>query len=292
MKKIWVCGSSGMLGSHIVNLLNQKQIPFIPSRSSEVDITKLDQVSDFVRFNKFTHIINCAAYTQVDKAESEPKDAYEVNAKGPHHLAIAARRHSVERFLHVSTDYVFPGSGHVPYDENHLCSPIGAYGMSKFAGELKVLDEFDRSCILRTSWLFGHPGNNFVEKILRLMCERETLNIVSDQIGRPTYCQDLAEAILGIINEEGVFHFANSKETSWFQFTQEIYNQAQALGFPLTIKSIQPVLTKDYPTPAKRPAYSALCTNKIEQVLGYAPRPWTEALQDYLIRLKKHQNSI
>jgi dTDP-4-dehydrorhamnose reductase len=291
-KKIWICGAAGMLGSHFQRLLTERQIPFVANDYKELDITQLDPVSDFVRKQQISHIINCAAYTQVDKAEEEQKQAYLINAMGPHHLAIAARRHGA-KLIHFSTDYVFDGSSRLPYTEEHVCAPIGAYGMSKWAGEVKVLNEHSRSCVIRTSWLYGLPGKNFVETMLRLMNEREALRVVSDQIGRPTYCQDLAEAALDLLelDQEGVFHFANSSETSWYQFAREIYSQAKEVGFPLKVQLIESITTKDYPTPAKRPAYSTLSTKKLEQVLGRTPRTWKEALRDYLVKYKHYQES-
>lgn len=290
MKKIWICGALGMLGSHFSRLLSQRKIPFVANDYQDIDITDLDKVSDFVRTQKISHIINCAAYTQVDKAEVEQRQAYLVNAVGPHHLGIAGRRHGA-RVLHFSTDYVFDGKGRTPYSEEHNCTPLGAYGMSKLAGEIKLLDEHEHVCIIRTSWLFGFPGKNFVETMLRLMNEKEQLRIVYDQTGRPTYCQDLAEAALDLLDEEGVFHFANAFETSWFQFAKEIHRQAKDLGFPLKMKTIEPIPTHEYPTPAKRPAYSTLSTKKIEEYLGRTPRPWQEALYDYLMNLKNYQKT-
>jgi dTDP-4-dehydrorhamnose reductase len=290
MKKIWVCGSLGMLGSHIKRLLDKRKIANVANDYQDVDITDLNNVSDFVRTQKITHIINCAAYTQVDKAEIEQKQAYQVNALGPHHLGVAARRHGA-RVLHFSTDYVFDGKGRTPYSEEHYCTPMSAYGMSKLAGEIKLLDEHQQACIIRTSWLFGLPGKNFVSTMLSLMNEKEQLRIVSDQIGRPTYCQDLAEVALELLDEEGVFHFANASETSWFEFAKEIHRQAKKLDFPLKLKNIEPITTKEYPTAAQRPSYSTLNTTKIEEFLGSAPRPWQEALSDYLVNLKNYQKT-
>lgn len=288
MKKIWVCGASGMLGSHFKHLLAEQKISFVANDYQQVDITKLDTVSDFVRVEKISHIINCAAYTQVDRAEKEQKEAYLINALGPYHLAVAARRHGAH-VIHFSTDYVFSGKAKTPYIEEDSCSPLGAYGMSKLAGELKLLDEQKHACIIRTSWLFGLTGKNFVETMVRLMQEKEELKVVSDQIGRPTYCQDLAEVTLNLLEEEGVFHFANALETSWYQFAQEIYLQAKELGYLLSLKSLQPIKTKEYPTPAQRPFYSTLNTSKIERLLGSAPRSWKEALKEYLIAYQKNQ---
>lgn len=291
MKKIWICGASGMLGSHFKRLLTNRKIPFIANDHQRIDITDLDSVSDFIRINKISHVINCAAYTQVDKAEIEQKQAYLVNAIGPHYLGIAGRRHGA-RVLHFSTDYVFDGKGRSPYSEDHYCTPISAYGMSKLAGEIKLLDEHQRSCIIRTSWLFGIPGKNFVETMLGLMSEKDQLRVVYDQIGRPTYCQDLAEVALELLDEEGVFHFANAFETSWFQFAKEIHRQAKELGFPLKMKTIEPIPSHEYPTVAKRPPYSTLSTKKIEGYLGTAPRPWQEALYDYLMNVKNYQKNV
>lgn len=288
MKKIWICGSRGMLGSHFKRLLEERNIPFVANDHEVLDITDLDTVSDFVRLQKISHIINCAAYTNVDKAEEEPKQAYLANAIGPHHLGIAARRHGA-RVLHISTDYVFDGKSRTPYTEDSYCTPLGAYGMSKLAGEIKLLDEHEHSCIIRTSWLFGFPGKNFVSTMLRLMNEKEQLKVVHDQIGRPTYCQDLAEAGLELLDEEGIFHFANSFETSWYKFASEIHRQACELGFPIKTKSIEPILARDYPTLAKRPAYSTLSTKKIEEYTRRTPRPWQEALSDYLINVREFQ---
>ena len=290
MKKIWVCGALGMLGSHFTRLLDKGKIAFVANDCQDIDITDLNQVSDFVRTQKITHIINCAAYTQVDKAEIEQKRAYLVNAVGPHHLGIAGRRHGA-RVLHFSTDYVFDGKGRTPYSEDHYCTPTGAYGMSKLAGEIKLLDEHSHACIIRTSWLFGLPGKNFVETMLRLMNEKEQLSVVYDQTGRPTYCQDLAEAALELLDAEGVFHFANAFETSWFQFAKEIHRQALKLNFPLKVSNIEPIPTHEYPTPAQRPTYSTLSTKKIEEHLGRFPRPWQEALYDFLISLKDYQKN-
>lgn len=279
MKKIWVCGSSGMLGTYIVKLLPEGHI------SQKIDITDREAVSDFVRTNKITHIINCAAYTQVDQAEVEQSQAYQINAMGPQNLGISARKYGA-RLLHFSTDYVFDGKGNFPYKEEHSCCPISAYGMTKWAGEVKLLDELPKGCIIRTSWAFGHPGKNFVETMLRLMKEKEHLRVVFDQIGRPTFCKDLAEVALELLDEEGIYHFANASETSWFAFAKEIQLQASQLNFPLKAKIIEAIPTSEYPTPAKRPAYSTLDTKKIEKALGKAPRIWQVALHEYLKGIK------
>lgn len=281
MKKIWIPGGTGMLGSHLSRMLMKKNVPYVANDFQTVDITRLEDVSDFVRTEKITHIINCAAYTQVDKAETEEKLAYFVNAIGPHHLAVAARRHGAH-LLHLSTDYVFDGKGKKPYDEEHRTAPVNAYGMTKLAGEIKILDELESASIIRTSWLFGFPGKNFVETMIRLMSEKEELKIVADQIGRPTYCEDLAAVCLQMLDSSGIYHFANESETNWHSFALEIEKQAKATGWSFRTKAIQPISTKEYPTPAIRPHYSTLDTKKIEAYLGIRPRKWQDALSDYL----------
>lgn len=281
-RRVWICGANGMLGSHFQRLLGEKQIPFLANGHRQIDITDRDAVAAFVRVQKITHIINCAAYTQVDKAESEPEFAYKANAMGPAHLGLAARKYGA-RVIHFSTDYVFNGFGKQPYKEEQICSPLGAYGMSKLAGEVKLLDVLPEACIIRTSWLFGHPGKNFVDTMLKLMSQRDSLRIVVDQIGRPTYCQDLADAALEMLDLPGLFHFANQGETSWFDFASEIQRQALDRGVLIKPCALEPIPTSGYPTPAKRPAYSSLNTNKIEQQLGRCPRSWQAALSDYLL---------
>ncbi len=287
MKKIWICGGSGMLGSHFNRYLKEKEIPFVSTNSKEIDITDLGTVSDYVRTQKITHIINCAAYTNVDKAETEQKQAYLINAIGPYNLGVAGRRHG-SRVIHFSTDYVFDGLGKSPYTEEHICTPISAYGMSKLAGELKLLDEHRHACVIRTSWLFGYPGKNFIDSILKLMSERDSISVVGDQIGRPTYCQDLVEATLPLIDETGIFHFSNAFETNRHRFAKEIYRQACDLGYPLKECQIECISSLAYPLPAKRPLYSVLSTKKIEKILGYPPRSWQVCLQDYLQANKEH----
>jgi len=288
MKKIWLCGSSGMLGSHVKRLLVKRGEDFVATDRDRVDITDMKEVLGFVRSGNITHILNCAAYTNVDQAELEQKAAYLINAVGPHHLGLAGRQYGA-KVLHFSTDYVFDGKSSDPYEENHACSPLGAYGISKLAGEFKLLDENPHACIIRTSWLFGYPGKNFVETMLRLMEDQKEVRVVSDQVGRPTYCGDLAEAAFDLLEQEGLFHYANTLETSWYDYAREIHRQAKQMGLPLKVEAIEPISSQEYPTAAKRPVYSTLCTRKVEKVLGRKPRPWQDALSDYLSLRKTTQ---
>lgn len=288
-----------MLGQAVAARLTDLALPF-DATDQELDITDLARVGDYAEANRFTHVINCAAYTAVDQAESQAVVAHAVNAEGPHHLALAASRIGAA-LLHVSTDYVFDGRARQPYREDDACNPLGAYARSKRDGELRVLetlahDPGGRSVyILRTSWLYGEGGPNFVATMLRLMAERRELRVVADQRGRPTYTRDLAEAAVSLLGldasasrpaaDSGVYHFANRGETSWHEFAMAILEYGRQRGYPLIAEAIEAIATADYPRPAPRPAYSVLATDKIEAVLGRAPRPWQDALRDYLDRV-------
>lgn len=279
---MWIVGSKGMLGSHFERMLERRNIPFVGEREQFVDITHSPSIEEFVNQHQVTHLINCAAYTLVDKAESETALASLVNGEGVANLGKIAKKKNLP-LIHFSTDYVFDGLSQQPYEEDHPCRPVNAYGMTKWEGEVRLLQECPQACIIRTSWLFGYPGKNFVETILKLIQERETLKVVADQFGRPTYCEDLAEAALSLLKYSGVYHFANANQTSWYHFAQEIHHAAKALGLPLSLKTLEPISTVQYPTPAKRPAYSVLSTKKIEDVLPFKIRPWQEALKEYLV---------
>lgn len=283
MKNIWILGASGMLGSHFERLLKSNNSSFMGQEAERIDITDLNALRQFVQKHAITHIINCAAYTQVDKAESEAERAFQVNAIGPENLGIISKESGV-KIIHFSTDYVFNGESATPYEEEHPCAPINAYGFSKWEGEKRLLKHAPNACVIRISWLFGHPGKNFVSTMLKLMREKEILRIVSDQFGCPTYCQDLAETTLKLLDHAGIFHYCNSSPTSWYHFANEIYHIARAYGMPLAVKSIEPIPTEQYPTPAKRPAYSTLNTKKLETLLQEKPRPWQEALKEYIIQ--------
>jgi dTDP-4-dehydrorhamnose reductase len=288
-----------MLARAIQQQLTKLGIEYIGT-DRELDIRDSAAVRDFMRDGSFTHVINCAAFTQVDDAEMQSDLAYEINATGPRHLAehAASTRASL---LHFSTDYVFDGSADSPYKEEAPTGPKGAYGRSKLAGEQHVLASADATQpttrgvhVVRTSWLFGEGGGNFVATMLKLMASREELRVVTDQVGRPTYTADLAAAALllagilpsGTQHANGVYHFANSGVTNWWGFANEILRQAGEFGFPLKTRSILPVSTQEFPRPAPRPAYSVLDTGRFEAIAECAPRPWSTALAEYLANLK------
>jgi dTDP-4-dehydrorhamnose reductase len=274
----------------------------VAATDRELDIGDAAVVAQFARAGGFAHIINCAAYTRVDDAETDEAAATAVNASGAGHLAAAAAAIGAT-LLHVSTDYVFDGRSSTPYLETDRCSPVGVYARSKHAGEVRVLATLPapptsqrRVYVVRTSWLFGAGGSNFVGTMLRLMAEREELRVVADQRGRPTYSQDLANAALALLGlgsggrgpppPSGIYHFANRGETTWHGLAQTILDRARALGFALRTRSVRPTSTREFPRPAPRPAYSVLATDKIEAVLGYAPRTWQAALEEHLARVR------
>jgi dTDP-4-dehydrorhamnose reductase len=299
--KIWLVGEYGMLGRAVSRAISRRATSHGPIEviGTDLDCNICDPqvVEEKAAQIRPSVIINCAAYTHVDNAESSLDAAMAVNARGPEHLAVAARTHQ-SLLIHISTDYVFDGTGKKPYLENDVCSPLGVYGQTKFAGEEAihaVMKADDRPhYILRTSWLFGQDGGNFVKTMLGLMHEKETLQVVSDQIGRPTYCEDLAERILLLVSSDaknripyGTYHFANRGETSWHGFAKAIFEEATKMAFPLAVKNIDAVDSSAFPRPAPRPAYSVLDTTKIEKALAQQPRPWREALCDYLQHIKE-----
>ncbi len=264
-----ITGSKGQLGTELTKLLPDA----LQTDAAELDITDLDAVCSYVADNNVTTIINCAAYTAVDKAEDEPEQAHLINAVGPENLA-----KSGAKIIHVSTDYVFDGSGHRPYTEADETNPVSVYGRTKRAGEEAVLEHATAAAVIRTSWLYSPYGNNFLKTMLRLGAEKESVRVVSDQVGTPTYAADLAAAIVRIlpqvsVGKTGIYHFSNAGVCSWYDFAQEIMDIA---GLPC---SVYPILSAEYPTKAERPFYSVLDKRKIEQVFGVDVPHWKNALR-------------
>jgi dTDP-4-dehydrorhamnose reductase len=284
---IWLVGNKGMLGTEVEDFLRKKGLSFVAT-DREIDITRSESAEQYIHDEKIRHlswIINCAAFTAVDASEDNAESAFTLNANGPLHLAKTA--HAMEAaLLHVSTDYVFNGGKEGDYTEDDRPDPISVYGKSKLQGERAVREELDRHVIVRTAWLYGRNGKNFVNTMLRLFQEGPKVRVVADQWGNPTYARDLAEAICKIIVNEGehwgTFHFTNEGRASWFDFAREIYGNACSLGMIDTNVEVFPIPASEYPTRARRPANSCLSKNKIKRELGIFPRSWQEALSDYM----------
>jgi len=283
--KIWVPGAYGMLGGAICRALKVADIQISATRTTDVDITNAEETARHVQAFEPNWIINCAAFTNVDGAETEAQLAKRVNSDGPRHLSQAALTCGAG-LVHISTDYVFNGEGTVPYNEQGICAPIGVYAQTKFDGERAIGDALGGTdlpfFIIRTSWLFGAGGKNFVDTITQRMRQDEVVSVVNDQHGRPTYTRDLAAAALRLIAvdaESGTYHFANDGETTWHGLAQACH---RLLDNRARCRKIEAVGTDAFPTPAKRPAYSVLATEKYAQATGQQPRPWQEALSDYM----------
>ena len=284
MKRILVTGISGQLAPEVVTALTPWGEVVAGGREM-MDLSKGEEIREAIASLKPQIIVNCGAYTAVDKAESEPDLAGLVNGVAPTILAEEAAKLDAT-LLHVSTDYVFDGKKNTPYLETDPTNPIGVYGSSKLAGEEGIIKSDAPYYILRTAWVYGTRGKgNFVKTMLRLGKEREELRVVMDQVGSPSWTRDIAGAIASLLKEEppiGIYHFTNSGVTSWYDFAVAIFEEAKLLGFPLQIKRVIPITTHQYPTPAKRPAYSVLSHQKLVGVSQeYAPH-WRVALRKML----------
>jgi len=272
--KIWVIGKKGMLGSWFCKILSEKSIEFIATDRNQVDLQNFDQISNFLNTYKPTHIINCAAYTNVEKAEEDKQKAFNANCHGVKNLAQASKK---VKLIHFSTDYVFGGEKLKPYKEDDPVNPINVYGQSKLDGESELFKNHDRALCLRISWLFG-AKNDFVSKMRSLFQSKEKLSIVSDQVGCPTYAKEVVLTTLDLIDEKGLFHFSSSGFCSWYEFAKFILESEKK---PTLCKSIEPILTKNFPTKAKRPLYSVLDLSKIRKT-GIKPRPWQSGVEEFI----------
>ena len=287
LPRILITGGSGQVGCCLKAQL-QGCAEFSAPDSAVLDISNRDSVWRAVEAFRPEYIINAAAYTAVDKAESDAERAFAVNRDGARHLAEAAEAAGAA-MLHISTDYVFDGAGGAPYDEAAPTAPQNIYGASKLAGEQAVLAACRRAVVMRTSWVFGAHGQNFVKTMLRLGRERDSLGIVADQYGAPTAAADIAAALITIVRRHtpeqlaeraGIYHYCGSPYASWFEFAETIFAEAAAQGVLAKIPAVKPIATADYPTPAKRPADSRLDCGKIRTVFGIGPCDWHSALSD------------
>ncbi len=270
-----ITGSKGQLGTELAKLLPEAILTDV----ADLDITDAAAVANFVKVHNIDTIINCAAYTAVDKAEDDEALAAKINIDGPRNLA-----QSGAKVIHISTDYVFDGSGHKPYAPEDAAHPISVYGRTKLAGEQEVLKYAKEAVIIRTAWLYSPYGNNFVKTMRRLGAERESLNVVADQIGTPTYAADLAQAIVQVLPQmsaenKGVYHFTNEGVCSWYDFARKIM-ELSGLGC-----KVNPIPSSAYPTKAVRPFYSVLDKSKIKEVFNIEIEHWEEGLKKCLKQL-------
>lgn len=285
---IWVTGCTGMLGSDLCRRLCESKLDFVAS-DSRVDVVDYSALESFADGKDIDFIVNCAAYTAVDKAESEEGRASAINSLGPENLARLAKKIGA-KLLHVSTDYVFDGSGDTPFTEDMAVAPLGVYGKTKADGEKRVAEIFPDYYILRTAWLYGWNGRNFVYTMIRAMNSRGSVKVVDDQHGTPTFCGTLSNVIISIIRRAssnpvpyGIYHVTDEGETTWFGFTQEIKRQSASIGLLQNEDCrVEPCSTEDYPTPAKRPAYSVLSKKKIQDALQESLPDWKDSLSVFL----------
>ena len=273
-----ITGCKGQLGTELSRLLPNA----ICADVDVLDITDENTVQNFVRDNNIDVIINCAAYTAVDKAESDIELATKINVDGPRNLA-----KTWAKIIHISTDYVFDGTGYMPYTTDEKTNPVSVYGKTKLAGEIAVLENNSVAVVIRTAWLYSPYGNNFVKTMRRLGGEKTEINVVADQIGTPTYAADLADAIVKIIPQmnienSGIYHFTNEGVCSWYDFANEI------IGLSNLNCLVNPIKSSQYPTPAARPFYSVLDKEKIKSVFGINIKHWKDGLKRCIYELENN----
>ena len=287
--RILVTGSNGQLGSEMVALQPQEtHHQWFNLDINELDITDKNAVEQFVVNNKIDGIINCAAYTNVDKAEEDVALCYKVNRDAPQYLAQAIEK--VGGFIiHISTDYVFDGTNNIPYTEQDKPNPVTIYGKSKIEGEQYVCESCKQHIIIRTAWVYSSYGKNFVKIMIKLGEEKPSLGVIFDQIGSPTYARDLAKTIITIVNQgiiPGIYNFSNEGVISWYDFTKHIHQLAN-----ITSCKVEPIHTADYPTLAQRPHFSVLDKTKIKNTYNIEIPYWRDSLEE-CIQLLEQQKKI
>lgn len=288
---IVITGANGQLGRTLQAALAQHAL--IPLNRTDLDISSLDLAEQLHTLQPAV-VINAAAYTAVDKAESEPDRADQINHQAPKNLAEACKQIN-SRLIHVSTDFVFDGTANQPYPVDAPCDPTGEYGRSKLKGEQAIMHAYpEGSCIVRTAWLYSATNNNFVTTMLRLMKERQELGIVMDQVGTPTSTKTLATFIEALIeqNRRGLYHWSDAGVASWYDFAVAIYEEATAAGLLTNKVTIKPIYSKDYPTPARRPHYSVLDKTKSYTDTGVPAIHWRTPLRDVIQRIADREHTI
>ena len=285
--KILVTGTAGQLGRELMLMLQAAGEEVVGIDQQELDLSRTDEVASGIANYGVDWVINCAAYTQVDKAEEDRELAFLINRDSAGAVAIGVKR-CRGRLVHISTDFIFDGKQSRPYKEDDVANPLGVYGQSKLEGEQLVHKVMPEAIILRTAWVYGIHGHNFVKTMLRLAAEREELNVVDDQIGTPSWTADIASAIQTLINRNaaGTYHFTNEGVASWYDFADSIVHIARDLDFPIKAKIVKPIPSSEFPTPATRPPYSVLNKQKIRNLLDRDIPHWQQSLEQMLRQLQ------
>lgn len=296
--KILITGANGQLGECLQDRLEQTDYEVIAMNRRSLDVTDAAQISNLFKFYNPDIVINAAAYTAVDLAESEQSIAFSINEFGSRNLALACREKNIP-LMHISTDYVFDGTASTPYHEENVPNPQSVYGKSKLAGEIAIKESQATYCIVRTAWVFSEYGNNFLKTMLRLASDRDEINIVSDQYGAPTYAGDLAEALIVLIPsvikpnfESHVLHYNGDESCNWFEFASEIFRHAKSLGVVDKELKLNPITAKKYPTAAARPVYSVLDCARIKQQYNVEASNWETAIPIVIQKIIEKQNLI
>lgn len=274
--KIWILGKTGLLGKALASYCLSNRIDFTVTGRQEADIADLFSMEKAFKEIHPTHIVNCTAFNDVDGAEKRGVMAYAVNAMGAENLGMIAEQNKVKA-VHISTDYVFDGEKNTPYLEEDECAPLNVYGKSKREGEVRLLKVNPSALIIRTSWLFGEGGKNFISKLLNILKSQTEIKTPFDQVGSPTFAKDLARDIVGNLNKTGLYHFANTGGCSRVEIAEYFLKLAKEQNIPVLCKSIVPISSEEVGFVAKRPNYSVLNVSKI-----FVPRPWKEAVKDYV----------
>ena len=291
--KVLITGAQGQVGKELTQIANEKGFDVVAASRVDLDITQAQSVENYITQCQPDIVINAAAHTAVDKAESEQDLAFAINRDGAKNIAGACKKQNIP-LLHISTDYVFDGTRSEPYSEDDSISPLGIYGESKWQGEEAIRQNLNDHLILRVAWVFGAQGNNFVKTMLRLGEDRDELNVVADQFGGPSPAKNIAQILIDLVERYkkdgtlawGTYHYCGNSKTTWYDFAKEIFKQAFELGLLNKEVKVNPITTAEYPTAAKRPGNSMLDCSKLKTTFGIEMPEWKEALKQVLIELK------
>ena len=291
--KILITGAQGQVGKELSAISINKGFDVVAAGRVDLDITETQIVEEYISQHQPDIVINAAAHTAVDKAESEQDLAFAINHNGAKNIALACSKLTIP-LLHISTDYVFDGSQSDPYSENDAVSPLGVYGESKWQGEEVIRKNLESHIILRVAWVFGAQGNNFVKTMLRLGKDRDELNVVADQFGGPSPAKNIAETLINLVEQYqkdktltwGTYHYCGKSKTTWYDFATEIFKLAFEIGLLDKKVKVNPITTAEYPTPAKRPSNSMLNCTKLKTTFGIDMPEWKDALKKVLTELK------